>query len=73
MAVAGGAASVSILQPMFLKPTETELFVHFKTIAEAVPKIPVLLYNNVYLWGHLWIMFSSGSGVCPDEIFTGGV
>ncbi len=26
MAVANGAASVSVLQPMFLKPTETELF-----------------------------------------------
>ena len=46
MAVANGAASISILQPMFLKPTEAELYLHFKTIAEAVPKIPVLLYNN---------------------------
>lgn len=46
MAVANGAASISILQPMFLKPTEAELFLHFKTIAEAVPETPVLLYNN---------------------------
>lgn len=46
MAVANGAASISILQPMFLKPTEDELFLHFKTIAEAVPDMPVLLYNN---------------------------
>ncbi|MCI6888411.1 MAG: dihydrodipicolinate synthase family protein [Lachnospiraceae bacterium] len=46
MAVANGAAGISILQPMFLKPTETELFLHFKTIAEAVPETPVLLYNN---------------------------
>lgn len=46
MAVANGAASVSILQPMFLKPTETELFEHFKAIAEAIPETPVLLYNN---------------------------
>ncbi len=46
MAVANGAAGISILQPMFLKPTETELFQHFKTIAEAVPETPVLLYNN---------------------------
>lgn len=28
--------------------------------------------HNVYLWGHLWIMLSSGSGVCTDEIFAGG-
>lgn len=46
MAVANGAAGISILQPMFLKPTETELFLHFKTIADAVPETPVLLYNN---------------------------
>lgn len=31
---------------MFLKPTEEELFRHFKTIAEAVPETPMLLYNN---------------------------
>lgn len=46
MAVANGAAGISILQPMFLKPTETELFRHFKSIADAVPETPVLLYNN---------------------------
>ncbi len=45
-AVANGAACVSILQPMFLKPTSEELFRHFKTIAEAIPDTPVLLYNN---------------------------
>lgn len=45
-AVANGAAGISILQPMFLKPNFNELFLHFKTIAEAVPEIPVLLYNN---------------------------
>ena len=46
MAAANGAAAVSILQPMFLKLTETELFGHFKAIAEAIPDTPVLLYNN---------------------------
>lgn len=46
MAVENGAACVSILQPMFLKPTEEELYLHFKTIAEAIPETPVLLYNN---------------------------
>lgn len=46
MAEKNGAAGISILQPMFLKPTETELFLHFKTVAEAVPNLPVLLYNN---------------------------
>lgn len=46
MAAANGAASISILQPMFLKPTETELYEHFKAIAESIPDTPVLLYNN---------------------------
>ena len=46
MAVANGAACVSILQPMFLKPTAEELYTHFKTIAEAIPDTPVLIYNN---------------------------
>ena len=46
MAFKNGAKGVSILQPMFLKPNFNELFLHFKTIAEAVPETPVLLYNN---------------------------
>ncbi|MGM9603356.1 MAG: dihydrodipicolinate synthase family protein [Faecousia sp.] len=46
MAVENGASCISVLQPMFLKPTEEELFTHFKAIADAVPETPVLLYNN---------------------------
>lgn len=46
MAKACRATGISVLQPMFLKPTETELFRHFKTIADAVPDMPMLLYNN---------------------------
>ena len=46
MGVRLGARSVSILQPMFLKPTEEELKQHFRTIAAAVSEVPVLLYNN---------------------------
>lgn len=46
MAVANGAAGISVLQPMFLKPTESELYLHFKTIAKSVPETPMLLYNN---------------------------
>ena len=46
MAVANGASCVSVLQPMFLAPTAEELFLHFRTIAEAIPETPVLIYNN---------------------------
>lgn len=41
-----GADAISVLQPMFLKPTEAELFAHFKAIANSVPDLPMLLYNN---------------------------
>ena len=46
MAAENGAAGISVLQPMFLKPTGEELYRHFRTIAESVPGIPMLLYNN---------------------------
>ena len=46
MGAALGANGISVLQPMFIKPTEDELYDHFRTIAEAVPHLPVLLYNN---------------------------
>ena len=46
MAAENGADGISVLQPMFLKPTEEELFEHFKSIAQSVPNTPMLLYNN---------------------------
>lgn len=46
MAVEHGAAGISVLQPMFLKPTYAELYGHFKAIADSVPSTPMLLYNN---------------------------
>lgn len=46
MAVNSGASGISVLQPMFLKPTEDELFTHFTQIAESVKDTPMLLYNN---------------------------
>ena len=46
MARAMGADGISVLQPMFIKPNDEELYEHFMTIAGAVPGFPVLLYNN---------------------------
>lgn len=46
MAKEAGADAISVLQPMFIKPLEDELYDHFKTIAESVPDLPMLLYNN---------------------------
>lgn len=41
-----GASGISVLQPMFIHPSDEELYSHFAAIAEAVPGFPVLLYNN---------------------------
>jgi len=46
MAQKAGAAGISVLQPMFLAPNYTEQHTHFKAIADAVPEMPTLLYNN---------------------------
>ena len=46
MAKRNGAAGISVLQPMFLKPNEDELYHHFKSIADSVIDLPMLLYNN---------------------------
>lgn len=40
-----GAAAVTVLTPMFISPTENELYTHFRTIAEA-EDIPNVVYNN---------------------------
>jgi len=40
-----GAAAVSVLTPVFITPSQDELYEHYKTIARGV-EIPVLLYNN---------------------------
>lgn len=41
-----GVDGVALLQPMFLKPTEEELYLHYKTVAESVEELPLLIYNN---------------------------
>ncbi len=46
MGVKMGAKGVSILQPMFIKPTDEELKGHIRSIAASVPETAVLLYNN---------------------------
>ncbi|MDH6364109.1 4-hydroxy-tetrahydrodipicolinate synthase [Enterococcus sp. PF1-24] len=37
---------ISILQPMFIKPTDEAIYNHFRKIAEAIPEKMVLIYNN---------------------------
>ncbi|MFP4152147.1 MAG: dihydrodipicolinate synthase family protein [Alkalispirochaeta sp.] len=45
MAEAAGASALTVLTPMFVQPTEDELYDHFVAIAEAT-SLPVILYNN---------------------------
>jgi 4-hydroxy-tetrahydrodipicolinate synthase len=45
MAEAAGAQAVTVLTPMFISPTEDELYEHFRAIAESTA-LPVLIYNN---------------------------
>lgn len=45
MAKQCGADAVTVLTPMFITPTEQELYDHFRTIA-AAEDIPIILYNN---------------------------
>ncbi|MCR5731571.1 MAG: dihydrodipicolinate synthase family protein [Sphaerochaetaceae bacterium] len=46
MGMENGADGVSVLQPMFLKPSEDELYTHFASIADSIKGAPMLLYNN---------------------------
>ena len=45
MAEALGAQAVTVLTPMFIRPSEEELYQHFRAIAESTA-LPVLVYNN---------------------------
>ena len=45
MAEEAGADALTVLTPMFINPSETELYNHFKTIAGST-RLPVVLYNN---------------------------
>ena len=54
MAEKEGASGVSVITPYFIKPTQAELFDHFKRVAEST-KLPVVLYNNPGTCGGLSI------------------
>ena len=70
MAEKVGARGISVLQPMFLKPTEEELFLHFRTIADAVPALPMLLYNNPGRTGYTmsYALVERLADACPNIV-----
>jgi 4-hydroxy-tetrahydrodipicolinate synthase len=54
MAEREGASGVSVITPYFIKPTQAELFDHFRRVAESTA-LPVVLYNNPATCGGLSI------------------
>lgn len=46
MAEKEGVDAVSILTPMFISPSQDDLYRHYKTVAEST-SLPIVLYNNV--------------------------
>ena len=63
MAEQTGADGISVLQPMFLKPTEDELYAHFKAIANAVSNLPMPLQQPRPRGIHH--VRQSGRAACP--------
>lgn len=59
MAEKEGADGVSVITPYFIKPTQAELFDHFRRIAEST-SLPVVLYNNPATCG--------GVSIEPDTV-----
>ena len=45
MAEAAGADILSVITPSFAKASQHELIVHYTKVAEAVPSMPIVLYN----------------------------
>lgn len=45
MAEAAGADILSVITPWFAKASQHELIVHYTRVAEAVPNMPIVLYN----------------------------
>ncbi len=54
MAEKEGADGISVITPYFIKPTQSELYDHFRRVAESV-RLPVVLYNNPATCGGLSI------------------
>lgn len=59
MAVDCGADILSVITPSFAKASQHELYVHYKTVAEAVPGAPIVLYN---------IPARTGNALAPETV-----
>jgi 4-hydroxy-tetrahydrodipicolinate synthase len=59
MAIDCGADILSVITPSFAKASQHELYVHYKTVAEAVPDAPIVLYN---------IPARTGNALAPETV-----
>ena len=59
MAESLGADVLSIITPSFAAASQNELYEHFKAVAEAVPNMPIVLYN---------IPARTGNAIAPDTV-----
>lgn len=59
MAEAAGADVLSIITPSFAKASQAELITHYTTVAEAVPNMPIVLYN---------IPARTGNAIAPETV-----
>lgn len=59
MAEAAGADILSVITPSFAKASQHELIVHYTTVAEAVPNMPIVLYN---------IPMRTGNAIEPETV-----
>lgn len=59
MAEAAGADIISVITPSFAKASQHELIVHYQTVAEAVPNMPIVLYN---------IPMRTGNAIEPNTV-----
>ena len=59
MAEAAGADVLSVITPSFAKASQHELVVHYTKVAEAVPNMPIVLYN---------IPARTGNAIEPDTV-----
>ena len=59
MAESLGADVLSIITPSFAAASQNELYEHFKAVAEAVPNMPIVLYN---------IPARTGCSIAPETV-----
>lgn len=70
MAEREGTAGVSVITPYYVQPTQEELIIHYRRVAEAT-QLPVMLYNNPVPCGGVKLLPETVAklvDVCPNIV-----